>query len=62
MCIRSSDSFATFKSRLKSPFSLLHITSSHSYAVRQRLRFDLRLLALCKYLMIDIDIDTDTDH
>jgi len=52
--IRSSesDSLATFKSRLKSHlfFSAYHVSS----LIRQRLRFDLRLLALYKDL-----IDTD---
>jgi len=50
--IRSSDSLATFKSRLKSHLfaSAYHVKS----LTRQRLWFDHRLLALYKYF-IDID-------
>ena len=43
--IRSSDSFATFQSRLKSH---LFASAYHVWSLtRQRLRFDLRLLTLC---------------
>jgi len=57
--IRSSDSLVTFQSRLKSHLfsSAYHVQSP----TRQRLRFDLRLLALYKYL-IDIDIDIDIER
>ena len=55
--IRSSDSLITFQSRLKSHHfaSAYHVWS----LTRQRLRFDLRLLALYRYLIAIHNDDVD---